>query len=307
MKILIAEDDAISSRVLANSIVEWGYDPVITRNGEEAWAVLASNNGSNDNPGIQMAILDWQMPKLDGVELCRKIRSQGLSQGLEYIYIILLTGRDHQEDIIRGLNAGADDYMTKPFNQIELQTRLKNGERALIQEKEALDLTVTDRLTKLWNRDKILEFLEDELDRNSRRYQPTGVILADIDDLGKINNRHGRASGDHLLIETARILKDTIRRYDRIGRFGDDEFLLVLPNCGKDHLAMIAERLRKAVETIPSIEISLDSSVSFGCVSSQYSLTSSCHTLVAAAQKAVKKAKLQGRNCAVRIDLERNI
>jgi len=305
MKILIAEDDAISSRVLAASVAEWGYEPVITRNGEEAWEALISAGDINGNQDIQMAILDWQMPKLGGVELCRKIRDHSPYQEQTYIYIILLTGRDHQDDIIRGLNAGADDYMTKPFEQIELQIRLKNGERALAQAKEALDLTVTDRLTKLWNRDKILEFLEDELDRNSRLYQPTGVILADMDAFAKINKEHGRPSGDHLLVEVARALKATIRRYDRVGRFGEDKFLLVLPNCGKDHLALIAERLRKAVESIPSIEVSLDATVSLGCVSSQYSLESSYQTLVTAAQNAVKSAKHQGRNCVVRTDPER--
>jgi diguanylate cyclase (GGDEF)-like protein len=291
---------------LANSVSEWGYEPVITRDGQEAWAVLASeqNNGSQ---AIQIAILDWQMPRLDGVELCRRIRSQDLTCEQAYVYIILLTGRDHQEDILRGLNAGADDYLTKPFDQVELQIRLKNGVHALSQEQQALDLTVTDRLTKLWKQDKIVEFLEDELDRNSRLYLPTGLILADVDNLNKINEKHGRTAGDRLLADIGKSLKDTIRRYDRLGRFGDDEFMLVLPNCGKAHLSVIAERLRRVVAGIRTIEFGLDPTISLGCISSQYSLTSSGQNLINSAQKAVQEAKRQGRDRVVRIDQERTV
>lgn len=304
MKILIAEDDAISSRVLASSVSECGYEPVVARDGQEAWAVLDSQK-NNGEAVIQLAILDWQMPRLDGIELCRRIRSQTLTPERACIYIILLTGRGHQEDILRGLRAGADDYLTKPFDQFELQIRLKNGMRVMTQEQQILDLTVTDKLTKLWNREKIVEFLEDELDRNSRLYLPTGVILAEVDNLHKINDTYGRTSGDRLLSDVGMCLKSNIRRYDRLGRFGEDEFLLVFPNCGRDHLSVLTERLCRAVADIRPNEHGLDPAVFLGGVSAQPSLNNSGQALIEAAQKAAGLAKHQGRNRADQLDPER--
>lgn len=291
MKILIAEDDVISCRVLANNIKGWGYDVAIAKNGEEAWEALFSESNQvqqNGNSRIRMAILDWEMPRINGIELCRRIRDRAITQPQDYIYVILLTGRDLQEDIIEGLSAGADDYMTKPFDQVELKIRLKNGERILKQESQQLELTSIDSLTKLWNRNKILDFLDDEMARSSRQNQPTGVLMVDTG--GQVENI--------ALPRISEILQKTVRRYDKAGRYTDKEFLIVLPNCRKDHITHIAERLRREFMLI-------DIHVSMGGTSSEYCQDCQGDSLIRTAESALTKAKEDGENQAIIIDPKR--
>ncbi len=129
MKVLIADDNTISCRALANNIDKWGYEVVTARNGQEAWEAVNEKHGTHKNGSIRIALLDWEMPKINGIELCQRIRGRRRVHSRDYVYIILMTGRDHQEDILQGLAAGADDYMTKPFDYVELKIRLQNGER----------------------------------------------------------------------------------------------------------------------------------------------------------------------------------
>lgn len=309
MKVLIAEDDVISCRALAKNVQEWGYDVVVTKNGKEAWNVLNKENQlpkSAHEKFVRMAVIDWEMPKMDGVELCQKIRNNSMTKRKNYIYIVLLTGRDKQEDIIRGLSAGADDYMTKPFDFLELKVRLKNGERIIQFEDTQLKLASTDSLTTLWNRSKILEFLSEELERGQRKGIPIGVIWADIDNFKEVNDTYSHVVGDRVLSEVSSRLKKSMRNYDKIGRYGGDEFLAVFPNCRKDHIRHIAERLRQVIgeKEIITEAGALAITISVGAISSESTKAVSTEEIIEASDKALLTAKKQGRNRVVIANLE---
>jgi len=291
MKVLIAEDDVISSRALASNIEEWGYEVVVTRNGQDAWQILNAKNKGKTNE-IQIAVLDWEMPKINGIDLCRKIRNRRRSRGRGYIYIILMTGRDHQEDILQGLMAGADDYMTKPFDPIELKIRLQNGQHIIHQTEARENLRDKDEVTGLWNRGAILRFLDEEIVRNARQNQPTAVILLNIAGLRRINDRLGCEEADRILIEISARLKSSMRYYDKLGRIGEDEFLAVFPNCRTDHIKNIGERLRRAgLEESSSADTpETRISIFLGGASSEYRPRSTGHDLLEASRQALRSA-----------------
>lgn len=291
MKILIAEDDVITSLALAKNIREWGYDVIINKNGEEAWETINSNN-------IRLAILDWSMPKMDGIELCRKIRFVHQQKKGRYVYIILLTGRDLQEDVITGLSAGADDYVKKPFDPLELKVRIQNGERIIQLEDERLLQASTDSLTKQWNRRGILEFLDDELERSYRHDKPLSTIMMDVDHFKEMNDLYGHQVGDAILVEVASRLKASVRRYDKLGRYGGDEFLVILPDCSFSDTKNIAERLRTAVseKKVKTAEGPLAVTLSLGCTTSETGARLTAEKLIQLSDSALLLAKKKGRN-----------
>lgn len=298
LKVLIADDDPISQRILEKNIKDWGYKVIIVNNGQEAWKALQKEE-------IRMAIFDWMMPKINGVRLCQKVRLQKKDT---YTYIILLTSRDQQEDIVEGLSSGADDYIVKPFNTLELEARLQTGKRIidlqnqLIQSKKQLErLATQDSLTKIWNRATIIKHLEEELNRSSREKKPVGTILMDIDYFKNINDTHGHHVGDEVLIDVASRLRKNIRSYDKIGRYGGDELLVALPNCSLLTVKEIAERLRRVVckkkvkTEIGPIAVTL----SLGGASSEDQFVISAENLIKASDRALYQAKRNGRNCMV--------
>jgi len=291
MKVLIAEDDIISCRALEKNLQDWGYEVIVTKNGVEAWSFIKQGD-------IRLAILDWTMPKMDGIELCHKIRNEYQQEKSEYIYIILLTGRDLQEDIITGLSAGADDYMTKPFSYLELKVRIQNGVRIIALEDSRLKMANTDSMTQLWNRKKIMEILEEELNRSYRERKTVGVIMLDIDYFKKINDAHGHVIGDKVLIEVASRLKNSLRNYDQIGRYGGDELLIILPGLDKTNARNVGERLRKAVctEEIETERGTLTTSISIGIAVSDISFKESATKLIKESDQSLYRAKEEGRN-----------
>jgi two-component system chemotaxis response regulator CheY len=291
MKILIADDDFISSKALETNLKEWGYDVVSARDGNQAWELVKTND-------IRLAILDWNMPGIDGIELSYRIRNENLKEDSKYTYIILLTGRGGQDDIIQGLSTGADDYMTKPYSFVELKYRVQNGERIIKNEDKRIRLASLDNLTKLWNRNKIFDFLDSELKRGERENTPTGVVMIDIDHFKRINDRYGHLIGDEVLVEVADRLKNAIRPYDRIGRYGGDEIFVVLPNCGNKEARIIAKRLYDSIakEKIATEVGSLKINISIGCVSNEKFLQVSKMELIQASDTALLSAKKKGRD-----------
>lgn len=291
MKILIAEDDSISCQALENNLKEWGYDVISARNGNQAWEIARTND-------IRLAILDWNMPGIDGIELSRKIRNEYQLEDSKYIYIILLTGRGGQDDIIQGLSTGADDYMTKPYSFVELKYRVQNGERIIKNEDKRIMLASQDNLTKLWNRNKIFNFLETELKRAEQEKIPTGVVMIDIDHFKRINDCYGHLIGDEVLVEVAQRLKKTIRPYDRIGRYGGDEIFVVLPKCGNQDAKTIAKRLYESVTKtkITTEAGSLEIDISIGCSSSEDFPQATKMQLIQASDNALLDAKKNGRD-----------
>jgi two-component system, cell cycle response regulator len=245
VKILLAEDDLVSRRLLEAFLKRYEYEVVVVGDGTQASRLL------QEEQGPRLAILDWMMPGMDGPQVCREVR--GL-QDRPYVYLILLTAKDRKEDIIAGLEAGADDYLTKPFDAHELKARLNAGRRILnlqdqlITAREALRVQAThDSLTGLLNRGAILEVLGRELARSDRLGTSLGVIMADLDHFKHINDTHGHLAGDAVLREAARRMRLCLRSYDVIGRYGGEEFLIVLPDCDALSTLSLAERLRECI------------------------------------------------------------
>jgi diguanylate cyclase (GGDEF)-like protein len=296
MQILVAEDNPVFQSMLQNMLGKWGYDVVMADNGGLAWRIL---QGSNAPP---LAILDWMMPDIDGVEVCRKIRQAAQQR---YIYVILLTAKTEHKDLVEGMEAGADDYLTKPFNTHELRVRLRAGRRILdlqeqlLQAQEALREQAThDGLTGLWNRTSILEILQQEASRSARESLPLAVLMADLDNFKKINDTYGHLAGDHVLRESAQRLRSNVRSYDAIGRYGGEEFLVVLPGCDESGAAAQAERLRDAISSEPIAtsagEISVTCSV--GLSWSPRAEPDAPKELLRSADEALYGAKRTGRN-----------
>jgi two-component system, cell cycle response regulator len=296
VKVLIAEDDMVSRRLLEASLTRWGYEVAVTHDGVEAWQVL---QGTDPPP---LAILDWMMPGMDGVEVCRKVRQRGQEP---YIYLLLLTTKGRKENLIEGLDAGADDYVTKPFDPHELQVRLRTGKRIvtlqaeLIEARETLRIQAThDPLTELWNRRAILEILTNELARSRREGLSVAVVIADLDHFKRINDTYGHMVGDTALCEAVSRTRALLRPYDAMGRYGGEEFLIVLPGCTSQDAFKLADRLRIGIGQdpvkIPGGSTNLTSSM--GVAASDAIATPDAMALIRVADSALYRAKAGGRD-----------
>jgi diguanylate cyclase (GGDEF)-like protein len=296
MKVLIADDEAVSRRLLESSLRRWGYEVIVAQTGLEASKILMSP----DAP--KLAVLDWMMPDLDGVQICQMIRR---NKPEPYTYVLLVTGKRTQGDIVAGLEAGADDYVTKPFDAAELKVRLRTGKRILylqeqlISARESLrDQATHDPLTELWNRAAILEILSSELGRAQRQGASVGISMIDLDHFKAINDTHGHQTGDEVLRRVSQALLSAVRRYDSVGRYGGEEFIVVMPGCDISNAMAHAERLRKTVAAItiqaPSAELQLTASFGVTVYDDQNSVEA--FDLIQAADMALYRAKHDGRN-----------
>jgi diguanylate cyclase (GGDEF)-like protein len=293
--ILIADDDPVSRRLLQVSLGHSGYRVTVAADGAEALRVLDGQDGP------RLAVLDWMMPERDGLEVCRTIRKCARES---YVYIILLTARGYRDEIVQGLEAGADDYITKPFHLHELKARLRTGRRILelqeelITAREHLRVQAThDSLTGLFNRMAIQDALMRELKRSRREGKPVAVILADLDHFKHINDTHGHAAGDVVLQATAERMRASFRAYDSIGRYGGEEFLVVLPGCDLAAGIEQAERLRTAIsaQAVCVANATIPVSMSLGVAATSCDGTEP-GPLLLAADKALYAAKSAGRN-----------
>jgi diguanylate cyclase (GGDEF)-like protein len=260
MRILIAEDDPISRRVLTVQLTRWGHEVLITENGVEAWEML------NRVDAPQLAILDRMMPGLDGIEICRRLRERKNGSST---YVILLTAMSRKEDLIEGLEAGADDYLTKPFDRHELRVRLQAGARIVelqaslcdrvqelekaISEKERAEealrnLSLTDHLTGLYNHRGFFTLAEHALKMGRRTRQTSLLIYADMDGLKQINDSLGHASGSLAISKLADILRRTFRDCDIVARLGGDEFAVLAPNVCSEESDVVIQRLKTKLE-----------------------------------------------------------
>ncbi len=296
MKILIADDSIVSRHLLEATLRKWGYDVMVACDGAEALELLQRE----DAPAL--IILDWMMPGMTGVEVCRRIRQR---DGEPYTYILLLTSKSQKEDLIEGMEAGADDYITKPFDQNELQVRLRAGTRLvdlqaqLLKAREDLREQATkDSLTRLWNRSSILAELAREVARSEREARPLGVVIVDLDHFKNVNDTHGHLAGDAVLREASRRMQNSIRHYDSIGRYGGEEFLILFPGCGPSESFALADRLRKQ---LAQAEMSVNGSslritASFGVTVAMPGETCTQESLIRKADEALYAAKKAGRN-----------
>ena len=293
MKILIADDDRVSSRLLEAVLVKLGHQVVVATGGTGARSALLEP----DAP--RLAILDWQMPDVDGLDICRAVRAQAPA----YVYIILLTSMNRQEDRTLAFEAGVDDFVNKPLDVLDLRSRLRVGERVLDLQAKLLEIqevlrhqATHDHLTGLWNRRMILNALDPEVNRASRGNQAIAVALADIDHFKRINDTHGHSAGDEVLKGVADRMRSALRSYDAIGRYGGEEFLLVLPNCESTAAVDVVERARSAVTAKPleAGETALDVTISAGVAWATGKVEAAA--LIQAADEALYRAKEAGRN-----------
>ncbi|WP_300672905.1 diguanylate cyclase [Desulfoluna sp.] len=297
MKILIAEDDPISRRVLQANLLKWGYDITVAVNGREAFDIIKQPEPPS------LLISDWMMPHMDGLTLCRNIRSLNITR---YIYIILLTTKGEKRDIIQGLEAGADDFLTKPFNQEELKYRILIGQRIIELEHRILQLANTDPLTGMMNRRAFMEQLAQETDRAHRGQTPLSFLLTDIDHFKQVNDTYGHQIGDLVLQCFSKTLKEALRTYDFLGRYGGEEFVIAMPGADDTQAEYIAERLRKKVEEMeiirPDTKELIRITSSFGTAACSLSPLETIDSLIKRADDALYRAKSQGRNCVCRAE-----
>jgi two-component system cell cycle response regulator len=297
MKILIADDETLSRKLLEKTLERAGYKVTAVENGR-----LAAQHLGNVG-GPRLALLDWEMPELDGPGVCREIRK---TQNAAYVYMVLLTSKETKQDIVAGLGAGADDYLTKPFDPEELKARLRTGQRILdledrlVEAREEMRFKAThDALTSLWNRGMIMELLGRELNRAHREQGSTVVILCDLDHFKKINDTYGHVAGDAVLKEAAQRLLGSVRSYDFVGRYGGEEFIVALSNCDPAFAMARAECMRAAISSKPIETPSgpLNVTTSVGVLSSLDWGLRPIEEIVHAVDLALYEAKGAGRNC----------
>lgn len=297
--ILVAEDDPVARKILERTLQREGHEVVSVENGRKAFELFKERF-------FPIILTDWMMPEMNGLELCRAIRKHDAPG---YVFVIILTSKDSKDDIVSGLNSGADDYISKPFNPPELKARIKTCVRILELErslKEANEnirlLSITDPLTKCYNRGYITERLPKEIQRARRYNRSLSMILCDIDHFKKINDTYGHQAGDQVLIEFVHSIKKSIRQnVDWVARYGGEEFLIVLPETCPENACIMAERLRGIISKHKLIfnEKVVQITSSFG-VSGFDSVTSaeiiSSDAMINIADNYLYQCKSEGRN-----------
>lgn len=234
MKILIAEDDTTTRLIFGATLRKMGHTVTAVEDGGKAWTAWQQEEYS-------LLISDWIMPDMDGLELCKRIRAQA---SLQYTYIILLTSMDGKGSYLEGMDAGADDFITKPFDEEQLAARLRVAERIIALHQKLHIQATHDHLTGVWNRAAIMNHLRGEVERARRQSTHIGVIIADLDYFKRINDTYGHPAGDAVLQEAARRMQLALRPYDRLGRYGGEEFLIIASGCDLSQTMALAERIR---------------------------------------------------------------
>jgi two-component system, cell cycle response regulator len=297
--ILVVDDNPDNLEIISTRLRFRGYEVSTAERGEEAIEKVHAE-------APDLILLDIMMPDMDGYEVARRIRAE---RDLPYVPIIVVTARDSTEDKVTGLDAGADDYLTKPINFPELEARVRSMLRIKrlqdqLEEKnrELEQLSISDGLTGLYNHRHLHELLTDEHERSRRTEEPVSVIMFDLDHFKDVNDTHGHQAGDKVLEELAAILRECAREIDKLGRYGGEEFMAILPDSDARDGAVFAERVREMVEN-QRFDIQTDGplrmTVSAGVASYPSDGADSPRRLVHQADLALYSAKHSGRNQVV--------
>lgn len=297
MQALVVDDSAVYRKLIGDHLRSWGFDVTLAESGSEAWEILEQP----DAP--KLVLLDWVLPDLDGIELCQRIRQAG-SCG-RYVYAILLTSKEGRQNMLDAMKAGADDYLAKPFDEMELKARLLVGKRILDLQEELVSAresmrhaAIHDSLTGLMNRGEILEMLQRELERGRRERKPLSVILSDVDHFKTVNDTLGHLFGDEALREIGKRLRSQLRVYDGVGRYGGEEFLMILPNCDLTNALARADALREVIAGKPVVRSGQEKPItmSMGVAVSACVGKEEIETLLNQADAGLYAAKEKGRN-----------
>jgi diguanylate cyclase (GGDEF)-like protein len=300
VKILVADDSPIYRKLVEQSLSEEHYTVLLAKSGRQALDLFTEHQPA-------LVITDWSMPDISGIELCQRIRRD---YEQFYAYVILLTGNTDKEEVIEGLAAGADDYLTKPFHPGELQARVRVGRRIVDLHREIQDknrqleeMALTDSLTGLPNRRAIDFWASRQLRAAARHDFPIWVVMADLDHFKSINDTHGHDAGDIVLKSFAEILKSNTRSSNICGRLGGEEFLVVITHVEKENAAIAIERIRKqfAAQKFTVADSNFGATASFGIAGIRATACPDFSELVTRADAALYSAKRQGRN---RIEFE---
>ena len=289
MRILLVEDSRLERHKISRYLTDWRLDFVAVETGTEAVTLLEDSEPPN------MVLLDWMLPDLDGIDVCRRIRTNGASG--PYVYIVMLTAKSLKQDLLIAMAAGADDYLAKPIDPSELRARIMAGRRILDLQQSLRFAATHDFLTNLLNRSEILAAIDKERSRGGRERKPTAIIMADIDHFKRINDSLGHAAGDEVLKEVGRRLKSDLRPYDVVGRYGGEEFLIILPGCDLTTGARRADELRNLVAKDPIFTPfgTTTATVSLG-VTAAFDRECSVSELLREADVCMYAAKKKGRN-----------
>jgi diguanylate cyclase (GGDEF)-like protein len=300
-KVLVADDDQSMINLLKTNLKQWGFDVLSATNGNKALSILQGKQSPS------LAVLDSKMQGLDSTQLYSSLRN---NQNGKYTYVISLVGDDQYEEYNNETEYNADDYLTKPCNLHELKLRLNTAIRTLtyqekmLSERESLRKLVTyDSLTKIYNRAAILGICEKELVRSNRQNNTTCLIMVDVDDFKRVNDTYGHIAGDNVLREIAKLINDSLRPYDSVGRYGGEEFLIVVPNCECTDALELANRIRLNVEQHPVIynELTVPVTISLGVATMNANVDSDAGKLIDLADHALLRAKAKGKNRVERL------
>ncbi|MGO9088379.1 MAG: GGDEF domain-containing protein [Candidatus Sulfotelmatobacter sp.] len=297
MRILVAEDSRFYRHLISGCLKDWDFDFVVAADGLAAWEMLESAWAPT------LALLDWVLPGISGLELCQRIRAR--LQNEQYVYTIVLTAKNERTDLLAAMEAGADDFLSKPFDPPELKARLLAGrriillQRELIAARESLRFAAThDSMTGLLNRVEIISVLRREIARGRREQRPVAIVLADLDHFKRVNDTFGHSAGDAVLQEIARRFRSGLRVYDGVGRYGGEEFLLILPGCNLDAAMHRTNAIRRLIEqdVIVAPQASVTATVSMGVTIANLYRDVSVEALLEKADEALYQAKSNGRN-----------
>jgi diguanylate cyclase (GGDEF)-like protein len=295
VKILIADDSAVFRKLLEQTLTAERYRLIFAKSGHEAIQLFEKHHPA-------LAIVDWVMPDLTGIEICQHIRA---STQTSYTYTIIVTGMTEKENVVEGLAAGADDYLTKPFHTQELIARIRTGVRIieLHRQVEAKNvqleqLALTDKLTDLPNRRAIDDWATRQVSAAARHKFSFWVTIGDLDHFKRVNDSHGHDAGDQVLKKFAEILRANSRRSDICGRLGGEEFLMAVTHVKKENVLILIERIRKELEATHFVFQGrpLRVTASFGIAGFEGKEAPDFATILAQADAALYSAKRLGRN-----------
>src|ERR1017187_5925993 len=297
MQALVVDDSAVYRKLIGDHLRSWGFGVTLAETGSEAWRILEEPNAP------KLVLPDWVLPDRDGIRLCQPIPQAGPPS--PYVYIILLTSKEGRQNMLQAMQAGADDYLVKPFDELELKARLLVGKRILdlqeelVSARESMRHAAThDSLTGLMNRGEIVGMLQRELERARRARKPVGVILSDVDHFKSVNDTLGHLFGDEALREIGRRLRAQLRVYDGVGRYGGEEFLMILPNCDLANTLLRANSLREIISETPVVCSGVERTItmSMGVAVSATEGKNEVEALLSKADAALYAAKENGRN-----------